>query len=149
MALLDSGGKLAQDPSIYFCVTQNRHILPLPAGSISLENYCMRTLLPVTACNTRGTFLGCVQRVWVCSMVMLANGVVTRVDTIALHKCPDLGLFGPFKGQGNVGVRYRGRVPLDLVLSSNRRDRPMRYSNCDVGHSVVSHHLDQMQRERQ
>ena len=35
-----------------------------------------------------------------CSMVMVANGVVTRVDTIALQKCPDFGDFELFKSQG-------------------------------------------------
>ena len=47
----------------------------------------------VTAMDTRGTFLGCMGRVWVCSMVMVSKCAVTRVDTIASHKCPFLGGF--------------------------------------------------------
>ena len=37
----------------------------------------------VMAMDTRGTFLGCVGRVWVCSMVVVSKCVVTSVHTIA------------------------------------------------------------------
>ena len=47
------------------------------------KNYCVSHVTRVMPMDLWGTFLGCVQRVRVCSMVKVGNGVVTRADTIA------------------------------------------------------------------
>ena len=55
-------------------------------GRCSVENYCGKTMTRASALDLCGTFLGCVRRVWVCSMVSVSKSAVTRAPTIALHE---------------------------------------------------------------
>eukprot|EP01049_Picozoa_sp_SAG25_P002029 SAG25_NODE_100_length_15542_cov_15.293337_6_plen_193_part_00 len=57
----------------------HRHVMqlrlprPLPAVWGSAENYCVPHVTPVMPMDLRGTFLGCVRRVRVCSMAMVSK----------------------------------------------------------------------------
>ena len=55
-------------------------------GRCSVENYCGKTMTRASALDLWGTFLGCIQRVWVCIMVIVSKSAVTRAPTIALHE---------------------------------------------------------------
>jgi hypothetical protein len=52
----------------------------------SVENYCGKTMTRASALDLWGTFLGCVQRVWVFIMVSVSKPAVTRAPTIALAR---------------------------------------------------------------
>jgi hypothetical protein len=64
-----------------------------------------------SALDLRGTFLGRIQRVWVCIVVSVSKSAVTRAPTMALH---ETGTSSPSPQFGVVGTLF-GSVQLVLL----------------------------------
>jgi hypothetical protein len=69
-------------------------------GRCGVENYCGKTMTRASAQDLWGTFLGCIKRVWVCSMVSVSKSAVTRAPIIALQMYTKLAHLAPPRSLG-------------------------------------------------